>query len=109
MALRLPVPTRSVRRPSRLRSALTVGFAALVFVVLPLRIVLAAIDIAEWTTAWRTVNILTLLFVAPLELLPPLRTTLVGHLSVADLLATFLICGLAIYLLTLLTVRRRRS
>ena len=108
MALRLPTSTRSVRRPSQLRSSLTIGFAAVVLVTLPLRLMLALAGIAEWTTSWRTVEIATLVFVAPFEVVDSFTDPLFRNVTAAELLATLVFGFLAVYFLALLTVRRKR-
>lgn len=106
--LRLPSRTPSVRRASRVRTILTVGFASLVFASLPLRLILAAAGIAQWTTSWRVVELVTTPFVVPFELFDPLQGVLFGNVTIAELLATGVFGLLAVYLLALLTVRRRR-
>lgn len=108
MALRLPLQARSVREPSRARNWVAVVFAAVVFVALPLRLFLAALEIADWTTAWRTIDLITLPFVFPVDLILPFETTLVGNLRVTDLIATVVFAVAATYWLAMLTVRRRR-
>lgn len=106
--LRLPSRTPSVRRPSRVRTVLTMGFAAMVFATLPLRLLLAAASIAPWTTSWRTIELMTMPFLAPFELFAPLEHVVIGYITIAELLATGVFGFLAVYLLALLTVRRRR-
>lgn len=75
--------------------------------VLPLRIILAAISIATWTAAWRTIDLATRPFMLPLRPVEPFETELVGRLTVADIVALLIFGALAVYLLALLTVRRR--
>ncbi len=108
MALRLPIATRSVRRPSQGRRVATIVYAAFVLSVIPLRILLAALSIATWTSAWRTIDIVSRPFVLPLRLFDPLETELIGRMALADIVALLIFGGLAIYLLALLTVRRQR-
>ncbi len=108
LTLRLPAKIPSVRRISRARSALAIGFASFVLTLLPLRLLLAAAGIAQWTTSWRVVELLTVPFVAPFELVDPLTRTLLGNISFAEVLATGIFGFLALYSLALLTVRRRR-
>ncbi|CAN5378265.1 hypothetical protein BH20CHL1_BH20CHL1_04090 [soil metagenome] len=106
--LRLPSRTPSVRRASRVRTILTVGFASLVFASLPLRIILAVAGISQWTTSWRVVKLVTTPFVAPFEMIAPFQRTLLGNVTIAELLATGAFGLLSVYLLALLTVRRKR-
>lgn len=108
MALRLPLPARNVRRPSRLRRTATIIAAALVLVVLPLRIVLAALSVATWTSAWSTVNLITWPMVYPFQLVPPLNREVGGHLLLADIVALLVLGGILLYMLAMLTVRRQR-
>lgn len=107
-ALRMPSRTPSVRRASRVRMIVTVGFASFVFASLPLRLILATAGIARWTTSWRVVELVTMPFVAPFEAFPPLQRVLLGNVTIAELLATVTFGFLAVYLLALLTVRRKR-
>ena len=107
MVLRLPVTTQSVRRPSQTRRAITVAFASAVLVLLPLRFLLAALSIATWTSAWRTVDLLSKPFVAPFQLVGVLDQLLVGNALVTDVVAFLIFGGLSLYLLALLTVRRK--
>lgn len=86
---------------------ITVGFAAFVFVALPLRIFLAAVGIADWTMAWRTVNYITYPLVMPVDLLSPFEANLVGDVRLTEVASLLLFSALAGYLLALLTVRRR--
>lgn len=108
MALRLPIPTRSVREPSRTRHWVAVAFASIVFITLPMRLFLAALEIADWTTAWRTIELITLPFVLPVDLILPFDSILVGNARLIELIATILFAAIAAYWLALLTVRRRR-
>lgn len=85
----------------------TIVFAAFVLSVLPLRIVLAAVSIASWTAAWRTIDLVTRPFVMPLRLVEPFQAELIGRMTVADVVALLIFGALAVYLLALLTVRRR--
>lgn len=107
MVLRLPVTKQSVRRPAQTRRVVTVAFASVVLVLLPLRFLLAALSIATWTSAWRTVDLLSTPFVAPFRLVGAFDHTLVGNAAVADVAALLLFGGLSLYLLALLTVRRK--
>lgn len=106
--LRLPSRTPSVRRVSRVRSALTIGFVSVVLSSLPLRITLAAAGIAQWTTSWRTVELVTTPFVFPFTAFDPLERLLFRNVMIAELLATGTFGLVALYLLALLTVRRKR-
>lgn len=105
---RLPSRTPSVRRASRVRTILTVGFASLVFASLPLRLILATVGIAQWTTSWHVIELVTMPFVGPIEVFTPFQHVLLGNVTIAELLATGTFGLLAVYLLALLTVRRRR-
>src|SRR5690554_810346 len=105
MALRLPLPTRSVREPSRVRYWVAVGFASVVFVTLPLRLFLAAMEIADWTTAWRTIDLITLPFVFPVDLLLPFDARLIGDARLIELITTLVFGAAATYWLAMLTVR----
>lgn len=87
---------------------ITVICAALVFTLLPLRIVLASLSIATWTAAWTTINLLTLPLVAPFRLLGPLNGNVVGRMQLADLAALLVLGGITVYMLAMLTVRRHR-
>ena len=106
--LRLPSRTPSVRRVSRVRSALTIGFASVVLSLLPLRLMLSAAGIAQWTTSWRTVEFVTTPFVFPFTAFDPFERLLVRNVMVAELLAAGAFDLVALYLLALLTVRRKR-
>lgn len=106
--LRLPSRTPSVRRVSRVRSALPIGFASIVLAVLPLRLILAAAGIAQWTTSWRVVELVTTPFVVPFEVVGPFERMVFRNVTIAELLATGTFGLLAVYLLALLTVRRKR-
>ena len=87
---------------------MTVVFASFVLVALPLRILLAAIEIADWTMAWRTVHYVTFPFVKPVELVSPIDRNLIGEAMLTEVLALMIFGALAVYLLALLTVRRHR-
>lgn len=76
-------------------------------VTLPLRLMLAAAQIADWTTSWKTVALVTMPFVGPFELVGPLNEHIIRNITLAEVLATFVYVLLAIYFLALLTVRRR--
>lgn len=108
MALRLPIPARNVRRPSRFRRTATIAAAALLLVALPLRIALAALSVATWTSAWTTVNYLTWPMVTPFRLVGPLDRTIGGNLVLADVVAFLVLGGVMLYMLAMLTVRRQR-
>ncbi len=83
-------------------------YAAFVLTVLPLRILLAVTSIATWTSAWRTIDLVTRPFTFPLRFFGPMETGLIGRMTLADVVALLIFGGLAVYLLALLTVRRRR-
>lgn len=108
MALRLPEAARSIRRTGDGRRIATIGFAAIVLTILPMRILLAAVEIATWTSAWQTIDTVSRPFVFPFEAIEPLGRALVGFATLADLFALAIWGGVAVYLLALLTVRRRR-
>src|SRR5690554_1664017 len=108
MALRLPIPARNVRRPSRFRRTATIIAAALLLVVLPLRILMAAFSVADWTSAWSTVNLMTWPMVFPFRLIAPLDREIGGHLVLADVVAFLVLGGIMLYMLAMLTVRRQR-
>lgn len=76
-------------------------------VTLPLRLMLAAAQIADWTTSWKTVALVTLPFVGPFELIGPLNEHVVRYVTLAEVLATLVFVLLAVYFLARLTVRRR--
>jgi uncharacterized membrane protein YkgB len=108
MALRLPIPARNVRRPSRFRRTATIIASAVVLVVLPLRIVLAALSVATWTSAWKTVNLITVPMVWPFRLIGFLDREIGGRLLLADVVALLVLGGITLYMLAMLTVRRQR-
>lgn len=107
--LRLPTRTRSVRRISRLRRALAVGFASIVLTTLPLRLILSAAGTAEWTTSWQVLELITIPFVVPFELIGSFNQDVARNVTIAELLATGVFGLLALYFLAMLTVRRSRS
>lgn len=107
MSLRLPLPARSIRRPSRGRRIATILFSAIVLTVLPVRILLAATTIATWTSAWRTIDTISQPFVFLFHLPEALQRQVIGYATVADVLALLVWASISIYLLALLTVRRQ--
>jgi hypothetical protein len=83
-------------------------FAAAVFVILPLRLILAAVSIATWTSAWQTIDTLSKPFMLPFQLGGLLDGHIIGNARLSDLVALLAFAILAIYLLALHTVRRLR-
>jgi hypothetical protein len=59
---------------------------ALAMVTVGLRVLLAAVGIGPWTVAWRVVELPTQPFISVLELGDILDRTLVGHLTIAEVI-----------------------
>lgn len=108
-SLRLPARTPSVRRISRVRRALVIGYASIVFTLLPLRILISAAGIAEWTTSWKILALTTTPFVRPFEIVGALDREVTRNVTAAELLAFGVFGVVALYFLAMLTVRRNRS
>jgi hypothetical protein len=81
-------------------------FAASVFVILPLRLVLAVLSVATWTAAWRTIDTLSAPFLLLFRFGGLLDRQVIGNAQLADFAALVAFAVLAVYLLALLTVRR---
>jgi hypothetical protein len=80
--------------------------ASAALVLFGLRVVLATLNVKTWTLGWRVVDLPTRLCVKPLLRIGVLQHTLLGRLTVADLLAALLAWLVAMLLLAALANRR---
>lgn len=106
MAIRPPRRIRQQRDAIRLRQYARVAAISLVVVVVGLRVLMAAVDVAPWTIAWRIVDLPTGLLVELPQRLEPLRRTPLGRLTVADLLLALVVGFGAMTLLSATALRR---
>jgi hypothetical protein len=106
VALRLPRGRPTIKRSGRQRDLALTTLAAAALVLFGLRVTLAALDVRTWTLGWRVVNGPTELVVRPLLRVHALERTLVGRLSLADVLAALLAWLAAMLLLATLANRR---
>lgn len=108
-AWRLPARTPSVRRIPTVKRALAVTFAAFALTTLPLRVLLALASIAEWTTSWQVIAMVTMPFVLPFSVIDSLNEPIARNLTLAEVVATGVFGLIALYVLAMFTVRRTRS
>jgi hypothetical protein len=106
VALRLPRGRPTLKRGGRQRDLLLSTIAAAAMVLFGLRVALAAFNVKTWTLGWRVVDLPTNLVVRPLVRVSALDRTLVGRLTLADLLAALLAWLIAMLLLATLANRR---
>jgi hypothetical protein len=106
VALRLPRGRPTLKRSGRQRDLILSTLAAAALVLFGLRVVLAALEVETWTLGWRVVNLPTNLVVRPLLRVGALERTLMGRLTIADVLAALLAWLAAMLLLATLANRR---
>lgn len=106
MSIRPPRRARQRRDALRLRQYARVAGISLVVVIVALRVLMASVDVAPWTIAWRIVDLPT----GPLVELPQritlLRQSPLGRLTIADLLLALMTCAVALTLLSASALRR---
>jgi hypothetical protein len=106
VALRLPRGRPTLKRSGHQRDLILSTLAAAALVLFGLRVALAALDVKTWTLGWRVVNLPTNLAVQPLLRVSTLEHTLIGRLTLADVLAALLAWLVAMLLLATLANRR---
>jgi len=107
MSIRPPRSHRPARNIDRQREFVTIIVVSFALTAFGLRALQSLIGAPSWTVTWRVVELPTMIFIVPLERWGPMQRTVVGRLTIAEMVASLLVFGVSIVILSSLANRRR--
>ncbi len=106
-----PPAARSPVRRNRSRfgpEIVVIAILLFIFIVLLLRTILAALGIEPWIVTWQVVYFLSFPLVRPFQFPAPLNTSIVRHLTYAEITATVLFGVVVLFVMASVAVRGTR-